>query len=89
MTTVPLQHSNSLAERFKYRWALVIWIFILASFLSVRKRDAGDLMGTGGIDLQIKLQILAWFVLGVLALFLMGTKPVSYTHLTLPTTPYV
>ena len=76
MTTVqmpapsPMQHS----ERAKSRWAFFVWLFMLASFLSVRHRDAGDLMGEGGIDLQIKLQILAWFLLGLLALFLMGTK---------------
>ena len=31
----------------------------------------------------------AWGVLLTLAAFALGTLPVSYTHLTLPTTPYV
>lgn len=76
MTTVqlPLPAASPTAERTKFRWAMLVWLFILATFLSVRQRDAGDLMSDGGIDMQIKLQVAAWFLLGLLAVYLMGTK---------------
>ena len=61
----------SSSERFSVaNAAMLVWLFILASFLSVRERAASELLGGQGFDLQIKLQIAAWIALGFLALYL-------------------
>ncbi|MEM9411755.1 MAG: O-antigen ligase family protein [Planctomycetota bacterium] len=78
MSTADLPRLNRFtveqSERSTFRWGIGIWLLILASFLSVRKRDASELMSNSGIDLQIKLQILAWVILGAIALVMLGTK---------------
>ena len=45
-----------------------IWLLMLASFLTVRQRDASALLEAGGFDLQVRMKIAAWFVFGLLAL---------------------
>lgn len=51
-----------------FGFAAAIWGLMILSFLTVRYRAAEDLMKPGGIDLQSKMQILAWFVLGLIAI---------------------
>ena len=52
------------------RVAMLVWLFILASFVSVREREAAQLMSSDAFDTQVKLQILAWFLLGLLSVYL-------------------
>tara|TARA_R110002049_G_scaffold27321_2_gene93955 strand:- start:8478 stop:9833 length:1356 start_codon:yes stop_codon:yes gene_type:complete len=51
-----------------FRRAMAIWIVILTTFVTVRLRDAEDLLKPGGIDTQAKYQILVWGFLGLIAL---------------------
>ena len=52
---------------------LVLCLLIVTTFASFRSRDASALWGSGGIDAQVKFQLLSWLLLGCVALWLLAT----------------
>ncbi|MGD9644902.1 MAG: O-antigen ligase family protein [Pirellulales bacterium] len=48
-------------------WALLLWLFVASTLASFRERSGDELFEAGGIDWQVKFQILSWVALGALA----------------------
>lgn len=57
-----------------FRRIVLFWGMIILSFLTVRQRDAEDLLRPGGIDLQAQLQAAAWIGFGLVSLLLIAKR---------------
>ncbi|MBX9787398.1 MAG: O-antigen ligase family protein [Pirellulales bacterium] len=47
-------------------WPLLLWMLVATSLASFRQRSGDELFDAGGIDWQVKFQILCWTALGAL-----------------------
>jgi hypothetical protein len=51
--------------------AMFVWLWILTAMASFRVRSGAELFIDGGFDWQVKFQIISWFLLGLLATWLL------------------
>lgn len=61
-----LAAGNHRTERF---WYIAIASLFISTTVNFRHRDLDDLWGSNSIDSQVLYQLLAWFVLGVIAIY--------------------